>query len=477
MKKNPNKTAGNWGALKNKPQNLVPFKSGGKVTVSAGGEKHVIYKKTTKRGEGKVGNVMVNHPTKDKGVWDTIDLTKKSGAKTIQQGVASTKKWHKENPYNDMKKKLTKKQMGGSSLIDKVKSNAKTIAKTPGPKGNVKFNLTGGNPFGPGANTPYIVDTTGLAAGKQSFPMRYGPGVPAAGKRVGNMTDTTVKEVLERNKKTNKKQMGGTKKYQNGGNTAADKVAQQRAINAKRKEEALARTEKSKVDARAKIDQAQKNKPVVKPAEPVAQTTSPVKNNPENEYRTVNARKDNTKAQIGVRTQAYNYENKGITKNKINLLGRGVTKTKTDKYLVPAKDVRFSDTDSPEITRRKLGYLSDKSDQQKTGTQKTRTVTNLKKGTVKNVTRSTGSYVKDGEKKRVVTKSTIPGKTNSGAMKKGGSVKKYQTGGSIDAKKYLEDSRKRVKAVTDSARKAEIKKGIYTYDDYLKKQIATKKKK
>jgi len=29
MKKNPNKAAGNWGALKNKPQNLVPFKLGG----------------------------------------------------------------------------------------------------------------------------------------------------------------------------------------------------------------------------------------------------------------------------------------------------------------------------------------------------------------------------------------------------------------------------------------------------------------
>lgn len=75
-----------------------------KVKVTADGEKHVIYKKTTKRGEGKVGNIMVNHPTKDKGIWDTIDLTKKSGAKTIKQGVASTRKWHKENPYPKMAK-------------------------------------------------------------------------------------------------------------------------------------------------------------------------------------------------------------------------------------------------------------------------------------------------------------------------------------------------------------------------------------
>jgi hypothetical protein len=314
MKKNPNKTAGNWGALKTKPQNLVPFQVGGKVRVTAGGEKHVIYKKTTKRGEGKVGDIMVNHPTTDKGVWDTIDLTKKAGAKTIKQGVASTKKWHKENPYNDMKKQLTKK-------------------------------------------------------------------------------------------------------YQNGGNTAADKVAEQRAINAKRKAEALARTEKAKTDARAKIDQAQKNKPVTKPAEPVAQTTAPVRRNPENDWLAITA----GKAKIATKRDPYNYENKAITKNKMNVLGRNVRKTKADSYFVPGKMVTLDENDSEEMFRRKMGYLSDKSDQQKTGTQKTRTVTNPKKGTVKTVTRSKGSYLKDGEKKRTVTKTS---------MKTGGSIKKYQTGGS-----------------------------------------------
>ena len=86
------------------------YKKGGaiksdKTKLITGGEEHVIYKKTTKKGEGKVGNIMVNHPTKDKGVWDTIDLTKKSGAKTIKQGIASTRKWHKENPYPKIKKK------------------------------------------------------------------------------------------------------------------------------------------------------------------------------------------------------------------------------------------------------------------------------------------------------------------------------------------------------------------------------------
>lgn len=70
-----------------------------KKKVTAGGEKHVVYKKTTNAGKGKKGDIIVNHPTTDKGAWDTINLTKKAGAKTVQQGVAATKKWHKQHPY------------------------------------------------------------------------------------------------------------------------------------------------------------------------------------------------------------------------------------------------------------------------------------------------------------------------------------------------------------------------------------------
>ena len=58
---------------------------------SAGGEKHRVYKKTNKIGKGKPGDIMVNHPTMDKGKWDTINLTQKAGAKTVKQGVAATK--------------------------------------------------------------------------------------------------------------------------------------------------------------------------------------------------------------------------------------------------------------------------------------------------------------------------------------------------------------------------------------------------
>jgi len=83
-----------------------------KVKVTAGGEKHVVYKKTTKQGKGKKGDIIVNHPTTDKGQWDTIDLTQKSGAKTVKQGVASVKKWHKEHPAAYEKPKM---KTGGST--------------------------------------------------------------------------------------------------------------------------------------------------------------------------------------------------------------------------------------------------------------------------------------------------------------------------------------------------------------------------
>jgi hypothetical protein len=70
-----------------------------KVKVKAGGENHVVYKASKNTSKSKKGDIIVNHPTMDKGKWDTINLTKKAGVKTVQQGVASTKKWHKQNPY------------------------------------------------------------------------------------------------------------------------------------------------------------------------------------------------------------------------------------------------------------------------------------------------------------------------------------------------------------------------------------------
>lgn len=58
-------------------------------TIKAAGKKHVI-KKTKK------GDVIVDHAGKT-GKYDKINLTKKAGAKTVEQGVKATKDWHKKN--------------------------------------------------------------------------------------------------------------------------------------------------------------------------------------------------------------------------------------------------------------------------------------------------------------------------------------------------------------------------------------------
>lgn len=87
------------------------LKKGGKVRVTTpDGEKHVVYKKTSNIGKGKKGDIIVNHPTTDKGKWDTIDLTKKAKAKTVKQGVASVKKWHAKHPQNGKKSSMAKKR-------------------------------------------------------------------------------------------------------------------------------------------------------------------------------------------------------------------------------------------------------------------------------------------------------------------------------------------------------------------------------
>ena len=64
---------------------------GGKY-VTAGNEYHKVYRNAN-------GDIMVNHPKENKGKWDTINLTEKSNANTIAEGVKSVKDWHKNNPY------------------------------------------------------------------------------------------------------------------------------------------------------------------------------------------------------------------------------------------------------------------------------------------------------------------------------------------------------------------------------------------
>lgn len=49
--------------------------------------------------KNKNGDIVVDHEGKNDPKWDKINLTKKAGAKTIQQGIKATKNWHKKNPH------------------------------------------------------------------------------------------------------------------------------------------------------------------------------------------------------------------------------------------------------------------------------------------------------------------------------------------------------------------------------------------
>lgn len=93
-----------------------------KVKVTTNGEKHIVYKKTTKRGEGKIGDIMVTHPTKNKGSYDTISLTRTSNAKTVSQGVKAEKDWHKKN---DKIKKGYHKMPDGKIMKDSAHKKTK----------------------------------------------------------------------------------------------------------------------------------------------------------------------------------------------------------------------------------------------------------------------------------------------------------------------------------------------------------------
>ena len=62
-------------------------------TIKVQGIKHTVKK-------NKKGDVIVDHEAKAKaGKWDKINLTKKAGAKTVAQGVAATKRYHKKHGH------------------------------------------------------------------------------------------------------------------------------------------------------------------------------------------------------------------------------------------------------------------------------------------------------------------------------------------------------------------------------------------
>jgi hypothetical protein len=71
--------------------------------VTAGGLKHKVTKKQEDRGAGKKGDIIVEQNSHS-GKKERMNLTKLAGAKTVKQGIAATKKYHKEHPEIGKKK-------------------------------------------------------------------------------------------------------------------------------------------------------------------------------------------------------------------------------------------------------------------------------------------------------------------------------------------------------------------------------------
>ena len=118
------------------------LKNGGSAVVKAGGQTHKVFKKKVDKGIGNKGDIVVDHTAgPSAGKWDKINLTKKSKAKTVKQGVASVKKWHRENPMKN----------GGSTPAWQRKEG-KNPSGGLNAKGRASYNRA--NPGKPGLKAP-----------------------------------------------------------------------------------------------------------------------------------------------------------------------------------------------------------------------------------------------------------------------------------------------------------------------------------
>ena len=112
-------------------------------TVKAGGQTHKVFKKKVDKGIGNKGDIVVDHTAgPSAGKWDKINLTEKSKAKTVKQGVASVKKWHREHPM----------MKNGGSTPAWQRKEGKNPAGGLNAKGRASYNRA--NPGKPGLKAP-----------------------------------------------------------------------------------------------------------------------------------------------------------------------------------------------------------------------------------------------------------------------------------------------------------------------------------
>jgi hypothetical protein len=135
MKKNPNKAAGNWGALKNKPQNLVPFSKGG----------------TTKQIDMKTNKKKMGGPSQK---TKSVTRSPRNDYRTVEK-TKSTPSSYKESS------KTTRTINGALKGVPKVKGMAPSI--NPATGGSYMQN---GGPMKKGSSTPPMTSPYMDKAGK-----------------------------------------------------------------------------------------------------------------------------------------------------------------------------------------------------------------------------------------------------------------------------------------------------------------------
>ena len=121
------------------------LKNGGKMKaiVKAGGQTHKVFKKKVDKGIGDKGDIVVDHTAgPSAGKWDKINLTNMAKAKTVKQGVASVKKWHREHPM----------MKNGGSTPAWQRKEGKSSTGGLNAKGRASYNRA--NPGKPGLKAP-----------------------------------------------------------------------------------------------------------------------------------------------------------------------------------------------------------------------------------------------------------------------------------------------------------------------------------
>ena len=122
MNKNPNKKAGSWGALKTKPQNLVPFGKGG--TTKQTDMKKQLTKKQAGGGTPK---------SKSQGTVDTMYRSKKvDTSNALTSGVYRSGKKFNAADAEKMQQDWNKKERATTNPANKPKGSALTPLKKGG---------------------------------------------------------------------------------------------------------------------------------------------------------------------------------------------------------------------------------------------------------------------------------------------------------------------------------------------------------